>query len=51
VCTFKIKSVWHGDAGDVVASPTGKPNAEKLAIIQAKIFNIWTNFTVAFTCK
>jgi len=27
------------------------PNAEKLAIIWAKIFNIWAKHTATFTCK
>jgi len=27
------------------------PNAEKLAIIWAKIFNIWAKYTATFTCK
>jgi len=26
------------------------PNAEKLAIIRAKIFKIWEKYTAAFTC-
>ena len=27
------------------------PNAEKLAIIRAKIFKIWAKYTATFTCK
>jgi len=27
------------------------PNAEKLAIIRAKIFKIWAKDTATFTCK
>jgi len=27
------------------------PNAEKLAIIWAKIFKIWETFTATFTCN
>jgi len=41
-----IVSVWHGDA---VAGRI--PNAGKLAIIRAKIFNIWANYVATFTSK
>jgi len=27
------------------------PNAEKLAVIRAKIFKIWAKYSAAFTCK